>query len=266
MNLITFRSGARRDLLLGLGMCSALLLAGCTGKDSQTNSAGSAKMAERTATPESVPGAEESSDKVKAQSDTQPAPDANRAEEPAPSPEMPAVEKQDNTNSDTAKPGGPETVNSLHDACFNGAKEMVEKELKRGADVNKPDEGGRTPLMLAAYNGHTAIVRSLLQQGAKVNVQDAEGRTALMYAATGPYVETVQQLLDHEAKVNIQDGKEHWSALMFAAAEGQAEVVKALLKSGANASLRDVDGDTAANFARNNGHAEVVKLLQAGPS
>jgi len=86
-----------------------------------------------------------------------------------------------------------------------------------------------------------------------------------MYAASGPYVETVRMLLDNKAKVDIQDGKEHWTALMFAAAEGQREVVQALLKAGANPSLRDIDGDTAANFARNNHHADVVKLLEAGP-
>jgi ankyrin repeat protein len=48
---------------------------------------------------------------------------------------------------------------------------------------------------------------------------------------------------------------------MHAAAEGQAQVVQALLEHNADPTLRDVDGDTARDFATRNGHAEVVRLL-----
>jgi ankyrin repeat protein len=52
---------------------------------------------------------------------------------------------------------------------------------------------------------------------------------------------------------------------MTAAAEGQLEVVRHLLDHGADRSLEDTDGDTALTFARQNGHAEVVKLLENPP-
>ena len=48
---------------------------------------------------------------------------------------------------------------------------------------------------------------------------------------------------------------------MHAAAEGQLEVVKTLLEHHADPQIRDVDGDTARDFAERNGHAEVVRLL-----
>ena len=51
-------------------------------------------------------------------------------------------------------------------------------------------------------------------------------------------------------------------AQMFAAAEGQADVVKVLLAHGANMKITDQDGDTALDFAEKNGHREAVKLLQ----
>ena len=47
-----------------------------------------------------------------------------------------------------------------------------------------------------------------------------------------------------------------------AAAEGQADVVKLLLKHKADITLKDVDGDTAESFAAKNGHTAVVKILQ----
>jgi ankyrin repeat protein len=53
---------------------------------------------------------------------------------------------------------------------------------------------------------------------------------------------------------------------MYASAEGQMEVVKLLLLSGADPSLKDIDGDNAGTFAQNNGHKEIADLLQSkGP-
>ena len=58
------------------------------------------------------------------------------------------------------------------------------------------------------------------------------------------------------------DKEEHFTALMYAAAEGQTEVAKILLTFKADPKLRDIDGDNALTFARNNGHKEIVTLLQ----
>ncbi|MGB3863606.1 MAG: ankyrin repeat domain-containing protein [Candidatus Aminicenantaceae bacterium] len=63
---------------------------------------------------------------------------------------------------------------------------------------------------------------------------------------------------------NLVDTVEQWTALMFAAGEGQLEVVQILLKHGADPSLKDVDGDTALVFAQRNGHAQVTGLLESG--
>jgi ankyrin repeat protein len=69
-------------------------------------------------------------------------------------------------------------------------------------------------------------------------------------------------LLDNGADVNIIDNNEKWSALMFAAAEGQVENVKILLKYGADWKLTDIDGDTAASFAAKNGHQQVAQIIE----
>ena len=42
---------------------------------------------------------------------------------------------------------------------------------------------------------------------------------------------------------------------MFAAAEGHADIVRMLLGKGADPGLMDIDGESAATFAGNNGHA-----------
>ena len=72
---------------------------------------------------------------------------------------------------------------------------------------------------------------------------------------------TVEYLLDAGAKVNAIDTVEQFTPLMHAAAEGQTEVVKVLLKYKADPDLKDVDGDTALSFAAQKGHREVIRLL-----
>lgn len=55
------------------------------------------------------------------------------------------------------------------------------------------------------------------------------------------------------------------TALMVAAAEGQAGVVRVLLLNGASADIIDRDGDTAEKFAREKGHTAVLSLLENQP-
>jgi ankyrin repeat protein len=50
---------------------------------------------------------------------------------------------------------------------------------------------------------------------------------------------------------------------MYAAAEGQLEVVKILLTYRADPSLKDIDGDDARTFAERNGHKEISALLKS---
>jgi len=155
-------------------------------------------------------------------------------------------------------------ANELLNAAFEGRLEGVRGALERGADPSLASDDGRTPLMLAAFEGRTAIAALLLEQGARVDDRDPVGRTALMYAASGPAVETVELLLEAGADPLAVDSGEQFTALMFAAGEGHAPVVRALLKHGADPSTQDTDGDTALDFARLNGHTEVVKLLSTG--
>ncbi len=152
-------------------------------------------------------------------------------------------------------------VETFGDAALDGKFETVRRALESGINVNATDDQQRTALMLASFNGHTTVVKLLLDEGATVDHRDAFGRTALMFAATGTDAETVELLLDAGADVNAVDSGEGFTALMHAAAEGQTKVVQVLLKHQADPDIRDVDGDTARDFATQNGHAEVVNLL-----
>ena len=155
---------------------------------------------------------------------------------------------------------------ALMEAAYNGWLEEVRRLVLEGTAVDVIDGERRTPLMWAAFNGHAAVVEYLLDAGAEIDAKDSSGRTALMYAASGPFAETVGLLLERGADVNAQGRLEGFTPLMTAAAEGLADVVRILLDAGADRDIKDVDGDTALTFARQNGHAEVVELLEKPPA
>jgi ankyrin repeat protein len=157
----------------------------------------------------------------------------------------------------------PPSTSDFREAAMRGDREAVLQAIERGVDVNAPDEENRTALQMASFDGHTEVVDLLIDRGALVNHLDSKGRTALMFAATGPHADTVDLLITAGAELDLVDSEEHFTALMFAAAEGQLAIVEALLRAGANPDLRDVDNDSALNFAAQNGHAEVVSLLQS---
>ena len=151
------------------------------------------------------------------------------------------------------------------EAAYRGQLEEVQRLVAAGATVDARDPENRTSLMWAAFNGHTDVVAYLLRKGAELEAKDAGGRTALLYSSSGPFATTVELLLEKGAEVDVRGSLEGFTALMTAAAEGQVEVVRLLLAHGADPSLEDKDGDTAESFARQNGHAAVVDLLENPP-
>ena len=67
---------------------------------------------------------------------------------------------------------------ALHYACNNGHLECAKALLGAGADINKQDIDGQTPLMWAAQWGKIEVVRELLKRGAKKELKSKDGRTA----------------------------------------------------------------------------------------
>ncbi|AFY51199.1 ankyrin repeat-containing protein [Nostoc sp. PCC 7524] len=114
------------------------------------------------------------------------------------------------------------------------------------------------PLWCAAEGGHLPVVIRLLQAGARVNA----GRySAIIPAVSGGYVGVVQALLDAGATVDLDMGG-GITPLMRAASMGYGEIVEILIARGADVKRRDHQGWDALEFAQQNDHAEVVRILQ----
>lgn len=55
---------------------------------------------------------------------------------------------------------------------------MADLLIKHGANVNKQNDLGKTPLHLAAEHGKTSVVNLLHNNGADINIRDKNGKTA----------------------------------------------------------------------------------------
>ncbi len=151
---------------------------------------------------------------------------------------------------------------ALRAAALDGNAAAVRQALDDGAGIDAADAEARTALMLASFNGYAEAVSLLLEHGADVAARDANSRTALMYASTGDFGDTVELLLEAGADPNAADDGEVWTPLMFAAGEGQMEVVQRLLDNDADPHAVAGDGDTAADHALTKGHDAVAEVLK----
>ena len=145
------------------------------------------------------------------------------------------------------------TVTNGHDQCALAL-------IKAGADIEKPDNQGWTPLMSTVANGHDQCARALIEAKANIEAQIPSGHTALMIAAQNGHDQCARALIDAGAaleKVN----KDSFTALMLAAKNGHDQCARVLIEGGANLDKQDANKRTAMSLAATNNHRHVVDLL-----
>ena len=154
---------------------------------------------------------------------------------------------------------------ALHWAAHWDDADAVRALIAAGATVNAATDQGVTPLALAAMNGSAPTVEALLKAGAKPNAASSVGETPLMIAAHSGSARVVTALLDAGADLTVAEASGGQTALMRAVAENHADVVKLLLDRGADVSARSKNRFTALLFAAQQGNIEIARqLLKAG--
>lgn len=152
--------------------------------------------------------------------------------------------------------------------CFavgGGNTNVIQVLLDRGADINGMSRDGMTPLFFAANKGWLNLVEFLLAKGADVDLfgfVDSRGGTwnALIGAVDKGHMDVVRVLIKHGANGNATNNM-CLTALMEVAKRPQPEAVKLLIESGANVNAKGPKGHTALILAAYNGRTENVRLL-----
>ena len=135
---------------------------------------------------------------------------------------------------------GPDGTTAVMYAAANDDVELVRALIKAGANVKLKNQFGTSAITEAAIIGSTPIIDALLKAGADANTKNPEGETPLMAVARSGNVPAAKLLVEARADVNAKESFGGQSALMWAAAQSQAEMVKFLAASGADLNARGV--------------------------
>ena len=119
----------------------------------------------------------------------------------------------------------------LHKAAANNAKEVAELLIQKGANIEAQEENQYTPLHRAAKNNAKEVAELLIQKGANIEAQDQWQCTPL-----------------HNT--------------VYTNAKEAAEL---LIQKGANIEAQNDEGKTPLVIAKEQGHPEMVKLLEDAP-
>ena len=108
-----------------------------------------------------------------------------------------------------------------------------------------------------------ALVLELLRQGAQLEWRDPSqfGMTALAIACACGSYEAAEALCAHGAELDTRDNYQR-TLLMLAAMQGHPKICAMLLALGADPSLKNKDGKTALDIARDGNDPECAALLQ----
>lgn len=164
-------------------------------------------------------------------------------------------------------------------AARAGSVQVVRYLISAGADLNARTPVNETPLMLAAYfregegdsssaERHDEALRILVEAGAQIE-NEPHNYTPLAYAAYNNRQRALRYLIERGARLDA-DAQNRViyinTPLMMAAIQGHREIVRTLLRAGADPLVRVHLGSTAREFAVKYRHSHVEPLLACAES
>ncbi|RWR95969.1 potassium channel SKOR isoform X1 [Cinnamomum micranthum f. kanehirae] len=151
----------------------------------------------------------------------------------------------------------------LHLAASKGYEDITYFLIQEGVDINISDKFGNTPLLEAIKNGHDGVASLLAQEGASLNIDDAG--CFLCKAVIRGDSDFLRRILSHGVDPNSKD-YDHRTPLHVAAAEGSVLMAKLLLEEGASVLSKDRWGNTPLDESRMSGSKPLIALLENAKS
>ncbi len=191
----------------------------------------------------------------------------------------------------------------LFRTIVDGDTNAVEKLITSGTDLNQQNELGRTPLIVACLYKDVEMAKYLISKDVDINIKANNGVTALLAVAshsreltelliskgadikakseegglftqctigilTGSVsIELAEILLskgaDIEEATNSDPDYKGYTPLIMASNMNNEELIKFLIKNGANVNVKANDGTTPLSHAFQAGHTNIIEILKA---
>jgi ankyrin repeat protein len=163
-------------------------------------------------------------------------------------------------------------ITPLHLAILHKNTELVNACIGKFVDFSVLDHIGNTLLHYAVDAGNMELVSDLLQRGVNVDQKNSDGKrfyelkpndfAYLHMAVIKGHVKLTELLLQHNpALINEKHSKTGCTVLHIAVQSGNHELVRLLLKNGADISARDKQGSTPLHYAAHKNDRELVRIL-----
>lgn len=146
---------------------------------------------------------------------------------------------------------------ALEVVALKGQLATAQWLVGQGTDLKAKNKAGDTALIIASREGNTEVAKLLAEKSSK-----PERVNALFAAVQGGSLPTVDMLLGLDLAVDSRNA-DGATPLMIAARNSHPHLVEYLLQRGADAKLRDRDGNDALWHALSNppGHAGIIEQL-----
>ncbi|XP_057994095.1 potassium channel SKOR isoform X3 [Hevea brasiliensis] len=152
----------------------------------------------------------------------------------------------------------------VNSAAYHGDLYELKSFVRAGADPNRTDYDGRSPLHLAASRGYEDVTLFLVQEGVDINIKDKFGNTPLLEAIKNGHDHVASLLVKEGADLSLDDAG---SFLCSIVSNGDSDLLKRILSTGIDPNSKDYDHRTPLHVAASEGvHMMAKLLLEAGAS
>ena len=146
-------------------------------------------------------------------------------------------------------------------AALESDLEEVKKQLEDGADTSLKSKDGKTLIHYASAGGDLEVFDLLIEKKQKLTSFDNEGNTPLFEAIRNSHYDMAARILPETANKNFAN-QEGATALMLAAATGDLELFKLILKSGVNPKLKDKKHMPLTFYAKKGKNKKIMALAK----
>ncbi|PAF49328.1 hypothetical protein BKH43_07030 [Helicobacter sp. 13S00401-1] len=155
----------------------------------------------------------------------------------------------------------------LMQAVYEKDNEIAFLLVDAGASVNTQDDILNSPFLYAGAEGNLDFVKKALKHGARFDIYNRFGGTALIPAAEKGHLDIVKLLVNTPNFPKDHINKLGWTALLEAVilSDGDkvhTDIVQALVDGGVDVNIKDKDGISALQHARNKNYTGMIKILE----